>query len=172
VCSVPNNGIEQPARRSDDGGSSPSAELMVDPRSGTRCAIRDTRAAGAERYYWTVTVFGEPDPGGGWAHRRASSRTPAGIRLIPNGPLASLFWRFTDAVNYWTFQLQLCILDAICGPERTRFIAGPAWQPAGCAQSALCRAAPGALQSCNEPIGPKKDTAAQILPRIWLTELQ
>jgi hypothetical protein len=41
---------------------SPSAELMVDPRSGTRCAIRDTRRAGAERYCWTVTVFGEPDP--------------------------------------------------------------------------------------------------------------
>jgi hypothetical protein len=60
------------------GRLSPSAEPVVDPRSGTRCAIRDTRAAGAERYYWTVTVFGEPDPGGGWAHRRASSRTPAG----------------------------------------------------------------------------------------------
>jgi hypothetical protein len=30
---------------------SPSTELMVDPRSGTRCAIRDTRRAGAERYY-------------------------------------------------------------------------------------------------------------------------
>jgi hypothetical protein len=41
---------------------SPSAELMVDPRSGARCAIRDTRAAGDERYYWTVTVIGEPDP--------------------------------------------------------------------------------------------------------------
>lgn len=27
-----------------------------------RCAIRDTRAAGDERYYWTVTVIGEPDP--------------------------------------------------------------------------------------------------------------
>jgi hypothetical protein len=41
---------------------SPSAELMVDPRSGTRCAIRDTRVAGAGRYHWTVTVIGEPDP--------------------------------------------------------------------------------------------------------------
>ena len=41
---------------------SPSAELMVDPRLGARCAIRDTRVAGAERYYWTVTIVGEPDP--------------------------------------------------------------------------------------------------------------
>jgi hypothetical protein len=41
---------------------SPSAELMVDPPSGTRCAIRDTRAAGAERYYWTVTVIGASHP--------------------------------------------------------------------------------------------------------------
>ena len=36
---------------------------LVDPRSDVRCAIRDTRAAEAERYYWTVTVLGEPDPG-------------------------------------------------------------------------------------------------------------
>ena len=47
----------------DSGGSaSPSAELMVDPESGARCAIRDTRAAGAERYHWTVTVIGKPGP--------------------------------------------------------------------------------------------------------------
>ena len=38
---------------------SPSAELLVDARSGARCAIRNTRVAGAERYHWTVTVIGE-----------------------------------------------------------------------------------------------------------------
>jgi hypothetical protein len=37
---------------------SPSAELMVDPESGARCAIRDSRRSGAERYLWTLTVFG------------------------------------------------------------------------------------------------------------------
>jgi hypothetical protein len=41
---------------------SPSAELIVDPQSGARCAIRDTRAAGGERYHWTVTAVGMPDP--------------------------------------------------------------------------------------------------------------
>jgi hypothetical protein len=41
---------------------SPSAELMVDPRAGVRCAIRDTRSAGAGRYHWTMTVIGTPDP--------------------------------------------------------------------------------------------------------------
>jgi hypothetical protein len=41
---------------------SPSAELMVDPGCGARCAIRDTRVAGGERYHWTVTVVGEPAP--------------------------------------------------------------------------------------------------------------
>jgi hypothetical protein len=35
---------------------------MVDPRLGARCAIRDTRVASAERYYWTATVIGKPDP--------------------------------------------------------------------------------------------------------------
>ena len=41
---------------------SPSAELMIVVRSGARCAIRDTRVAGGERYHWTVTVVGEPAP--------------------------------------------------------------------------------------------------------------
>jgi hypothetical protein len=35
---------------------------MVDPESGARCTIRDTRAAGAERYHWTVNGVGEPYP--------------------------------------------------------------------------------------------------------------
>ena len=41
---------------------SPSAELMVDPERGLRCAIRDTGATGSGRYHWTVTAFGETDP--------------------------------------------------------------------------------------------------------------
>jgi len=41
---------------------SSSAELMVDPQSGARCAIRDTRQEGRERYHWTVTVVGVPEP--------------------------------------------------------------------------------------------------------------
>ena len=41
---------------------SPSAELMVDPERGLRCAIRDTGATGSGRYHWTVTVFGDTDP--------------------------------------------------------------------------------------------------------------
>jgi hypothetical protein len=161
----------------------------IDRHSGTRCAIREAWAGGAERYCRTVTVFGEPDPvaAGGSAElkaarsrsRRPSRHTPETetgcppprIRLMPDGPLASLFWRFADAVDYWISQLRWCTLDAICGPERTRFITGRAWQPAGCAQPALCRAAPGAFQSWKEPIGPKKDTGGQIPPRIWLTGL-
>ena len=42
--------------------ATPGSELMVDRRSDARCAIQDTRAAGDERYYWTVTVISEPDP--------------------------------------------------------------------------------------------------------------
>ncbi len=41
---------------------SPSAELMVDPGCGARCAIRDIGAPGERCYHWTVTVFGETDP--------------------------------------------------------------------------------------------------------------
>jgi inosine-uridine nucleoside N-ribohydrolase len=50
------------------GRLSPSAELMVDPQSGARCAIRDTGAPEAECYFWTVTVFGY--------HQLAAGRTP------------------------------------------------------------------------------------------------
>ena len=44
------------------GSSAHSAELMVGPDCGARCAIRDTGAPGEGRYHWTVTVFGETDP--------------------------------------------------------------------------------------------------------------
>ena len=44
-----------------------SAELLVDPESGARCAVRDTRALGAERYFWTVSAFGD--------HQVAAGRT-------------------------------------------------------------------------------------------------
>ena len=57
-------GARQRERRADGFGCrkiSPSAELMVDPRSGARCAILDTRPAGSERYHWTMTVVGTPD---------------------------------------------------------------------------------------------------------------
>jgi len=40
---------------------SPSAELMVDPESGARCAIRDTRVVGSSRYHWTVSMLGDAD---------------------------------------------------------------------------------------------------------------
>jgi hypothetical protein len=35
---------------------------MVDPERGVRCAIRDTRADGPDRYHWTVTMLGEELP--------------------------------------------------------------------------------------------------------------
>jgi hypothetical protein len=46
---------------------SPSAELLIDPASGARCAIRDSRSPGAERCLWTLTVFGY--------HQLAAGRT-------------------------------------------------------------------------------------------------
>jgi hypothetical protein len=57
---------------------------MVDPRSGTTvCDPGHAGPAGEERYYWTVTVIGEPDP--------VSAGRTAETRLMPAGPLASLF---------------------------------------------------------------------------------
>ena len=41
---------------------SPSAELMISPECSARCAVRDTRAPGADRFRWTVAVLGQLDP--------------------------------------------------------------------------------------------------------------
>ena len=40
----------------------PSAELMVSPEHSARCAVRDTRAPGGDRFRWTVAVLGQLDP--------------------------------------------------------------------------------------------------------------
>ena len=60
---------------------SPSAELFVDPESGARCAIRDTGAPGARRYYWTVTVFGEHQVAAGRTGELAEARSQAEAAL-------------------------------------------------------------------------------------------
>jgi len=73
---------------------SPSAELMVDPGRGARCAIRDTGAPGEGRYHWTVTVFDETDPvAAGRTAELAEARSQADEALhacAENGGLASL----------------------------------------------------------------------------------
>jgi hypothetical protein len=38
---------------------SPSAELMVSAEHSARCAVRDTRAPGGDRFRWTVAVLGQ-----------------------------------------------------------------------------------------------------------------
>jgi hypothetical protein len=61
---------------------SPSAELMVDPECHARCAIRDTRTPGTDRFQWSVTVLGRSDPiATGRAAERAEARTLVEIAL-------------------------------------------------------------------------------------------
>jgi len=47
---------------------------MVSPERSARCAVRDTRAPGADRFRWTVAVLGQLDP---VAEGRAESRAEA-----------------------------------------------------------------------------------------------
>jgi hypothetical protein len=55
---------------------------MVHPQSGARCAIRDTRAAGAARYHWTVSVTGKPNPvAAGRTSARPKARSQAEAAL-------------------------------------------------------------------------------------------
>jgi hypothetical protein len=61
---------------------SPSAELFVDPESGARCAVRDTGALGAERYYWTVSAFGDHQVAAGRTAEVAEARSQAEAALV------------------------------------------------------------------------------------------
>ena|SRR5271166_2497277 len=65
---------------------SPSAELMVSPERSARCAVRDTRAPGADRFRWTVAVLGQLDP---VAEGRAESRAEA--RSLAEAAVAAYF---------------------------------------------------------------------------------
>jgi hypothetical protein len=68
----------------------PSAELIVDPGFGARCATRDTGAPGPGRYHWTVTVCEETGPateGGTGELAEARSRAEGGART--GAPLPS-----------------------------------------------------------------------------------
>jgi hypothetical protein len=58
-----------------------SAELLVDPESGARCAVRDTGALGAERYYWTVSAFGDHQVAAGRTGEVTEARTEAEAAL-------------------------------------------------------------------------------------------
>ena len=65
---------------------SPSAELMVSPERGVRCAVRDTRAPDGDRFRWTVAVLGQSDP---VAEGRATNRLEA--RYLAEGAVAAYF---------------------------------------------------------------------------------
>jgi PLD-like domain len=57
---------------------SPSAELMVNSAVSARCAVRDTRAPGDDRFRWTVAVQGQLEPvAEGWTENRAEARSLA-----------------------------------------------------------------------------------------------
>jgi hypothetical protein len=65
---------------------SPSAELMVSPERSVRCAVRDTRAPGGDRFLWTVAILGRLDP---VAEGRTGDRAEA--RLLAEAAVAAYF---------------------------------------------------------------------------------
>jgi len=60
---------------------SPRAELLVDPENGASCAIRDSRAPGADRYLWTVSAFGYHQVAMGRTAELAEARSRAEAAL-------------------------------------------------------------------------------------------
>ena len=65
---------------------SPSVELVVSRDCSARCVVRDTRAAGEDRFRWTVAVLGELDP---IAEGRAENRVEA--RRLAEAAVAAYF---------------------------------------------------------------------------------
>jgi hypothetical protein len=60
-----------------------SADLLLDPERGARCAVRDTGAIGRDRYLWTVAVLGEDLPvSSGRVSDRMEARTAAETALF------------------------------------------------------------------------------------------
>ena len=55
---------------------------MVSPERSARCAVRDTRAPGADRFRWTVAVPGQLDPvAEGRAKNRGEARSLAAATI-------------------------------------------------------------------------------------------
>jgi hypothetical protein len=73
-----NQHSEPPPARREWQTVSPSAELMVSPDCSARCVVRDTSAAGGDRFLWTVAVLGQLDPvAEGRTENRAEARSLA-----------------------------------------------------------------------------------------------
>ena len=102
---------------------SPSAELMVDPERGLRCANRDTGATGSGRYHWTVAVFGiltrwhrgarssprrlDHAQKGRSSPIRKAAASSVGVARLTDRRLARLYWRLLDTLDYWLTRAQL-----------------------------------------------------------------
>ena len=71
----------------------PERELLVSPERSARCAVRDTRAPGADRVRWTVAVLGQLDP---VAEGRTENRAEA--RLLAEAAVAAYL---AEAVRWW-----------------------------------------------------------------------
>jgi hypothetical protein len=55
---------------------------MISPDCSARCVVRDTRAAGGDRFRWTVAVLGQLDPvAKGRAENREEARSLAEAAL-------------------------------------------------------------------------------------------
>ena|SRR6516165_2753052 len=76
---------------------SPSAELMVSPERSARCAVRDTRAPGEDRFRWTVAILGQLDP---IAQGRTGDRAEA--RMLAEAAVIAYFGNSEAPPNWWT----------------------------------------------------------------------
>ena len=101
---------------------SPSVELVISRDCSARCAVRDTRAAGEDRFRWTVAVLGQLDP---VAEGRAKDRAEA--RLHAETAAAAYFADWAEPPGGGSVRDDSAISAAplLAGGRRTRLSPDP-----------------------------------------------
>ena len=102
---------------------SPSVELVISRDCSARCAVRDTRAAGEDRFRWTVAVLGQLDP---VAEGRAKDRAEA--RLQAETAAAAYFADWAELPGGGTVRDDYSAISApplLAGGRRTRLSPNP-----------------------------------------------
>jgi hypothetical protein len=101
-----------------------------------RCTIRDSRSPRAERYPWTLAVFGSHPLAAGHTGGRGAFSSRGSIRGLRGGlarnaarwerrlclrdPPVRFFWRVLDRLDYWRTQARLWLAGAVFDPEPER----------------------------------------------------
>jgi hypothetical protein len=91
-----------------------NTELVVDLNSGARCAICDSRAPGAERYLWTLTVFSRHQVAAGAPGRlRATFAGRGGVGGLRGASSCFNYRKYPCVIRYKSIAVGNNLINAI-----------------------------------------------------------